>query len=134
MELKFGRLHFRSAEPEQDKKYMTLLREEVWYGTRTCRWIVGMVEHMDIVQGNYTFLKLGSCNTYSCEQKKKDNLWSPPVLTKEIHNQPISWILCKSLMYYQLASQKEKIQVNMEERTLQLILQTILNDPCFTWK
>lgn len=36
--------------------------------------------------------------------------------------------------FYRLISKKAKIQSDMEMRSLNLILQTLLNDPCFTWK
>jgi hypothetical protein len=36
--------------------------------------------------------------------------------------------------YYEPIFQKERIQSNMEERALQLILKNIIGDPYFTWE
>jgi hypothetical protein len=38
-----------------------------------------------------------------------------------------------SLIYYELDPQCQKIQADMEERALQLILKNIVKDPCFEY-
>jgi len=107
---------------KKDETYMTLSRDVVWHNWCESYWIVGKYQFTD---GDHI---LGPCRIF--------------VFKKDTYLKQYSFHFEHSLEFYKvnqklelyiLVSNKKKIQQNMENRALQLILKKIVNDPCFVW-
>jgi hypothetical protein len=99
-----------------NKKYVTLLRDTVWHGTHESFWLVGTIK---VIENGYVLFN--PCHIYLCTFNSFD-----------IHETlPRGPRLPISLNYYELDSQRQKIQSAMEERALQIILKNVVNDPYF---
>jgi len=114
-----GKFHFKRATTLlPTKKYVTLMRETLWHGTQETYWIVGTINNID---NNY--VTFNPCHIYLCT-------FNSFCIHESLSRGPR---LPTSLIYYELDPQRQKIQHDMEERALQLILKGIVNDPCFVF-
>ncbi len=113
----------KSSELQKNECYMSLSREVVWHNWQESFWVVGKYQFTDGAQ-----IILGPCRVFIF---KKDNLnqYSFHILPTNADFYKIH----QNLEFYTLVSSKEKIQQNMENRALQLILKKIIKDPCFIW-
>jgi len=114
-----GKLHFKKATALfPNKKYITLIRDILWHDVKESYWLVGTINDMH----NKHFI-FNPCHIYLC----KNNSFHIHEILPNGARLPIS------LIYYELDPQRQKIQANMEERTLQLILKHVVNDLCFEY-
>jgi len=114
-----GKLQFKKAtELFPNKKYVTLIRDTLWHGIHESYWLVGTIN--DMKDKHFIF---NPCHIYLCTLNSFD-----------IHeNLPNGARLPMSLIYYELDPQRQKIQNDMEDRALQLILKSIVHDPHFVF-
>ena len=124
---KLGCLTFQSVNAtdlQKDKPYMTLSREVVWHNWCESYWVVGKYQFTD---GDRFILGPSRVFIFKKDTQLKTHSFHFVSTNAEFYK------IHKNLQIYTLVSSKEKIQQNMENRALQLILKKIVDDPCFSW-
>ena len=109
--LKYTRIS--SKEMKQGERYMTLLKETLWMGERETLWMVGKLE------------RVTTCATFSSVCVYTDKF--------QVERRLSEMRIPLHMVFYQVESRKQYIQNEMENRALQMILQRVVGDPCFTW-